>query len=340
MVTGDMGPDAALGIGVVISEAAVGGLFHGDDRTRLERLGAVRWHAGPAAPDLDEAAALLAGCAVGVGSWGTPGPSPELLARCPGLRLWLHAAGSVRHLVGPHTQRHGLVVASCAPAIAAGVAEYTLGWLIVGLRRAPEDAALNRTWRGGPRPQVTPRRTLHESTIGVVGASQVGRRVIELARPLSAGVRVFDPFLSDTDAAALAVTRVESVRDLCASCDAVTLHTPALPATHHLVGRAELAAMQEGTLFINTSRGSCVDEAALIEALRGGRISAVLDVSDPEPAAPDSPLRSLPNVVLTSHIAGGASRRIGTQVVDDIERFLRGQMPLFVVDAAMLDRVA
>ena len=129
---------------------------------------------------------------------------------------------------------------------------------------------------------------------------------------------------------------------LCAESHAVTLHTPALPATKHIMGAREFAAMRDGTVFVNTARGMCVDEMALIAELREGRFFAFLDVSDPEPAAQDSPLRHLPNVVYTSHMAGGrhATYNLGEQCIRDVEAFIRGGRPECVVTEEQLEYTA
>jgi phosphoglycerate dehydrogenase-like enzyme len=119
-----------------------------------------------------------------------------------------------------------------------------------------------------------------------------------------------------------------------------SIHPPALPSTERIIGAAELGAMKNDCVFVNTSRGACVDEGALVEELGKGRLFAFLDVTDPEPAADDSPLRTLPNVVLTSHMAGGRDFRLGRQAVDDIAAFLSGGEPVMSVTGDMLDRIA
>jgi len=98
--------------------------------------------------------------------------------------------------------------------------------------------------------------------------------------------------------------------------------------------------MPDDCVFVNTARGMCIDEQALIAELEKGRLLAFLDVSTPEPAADDSPLRKLPNVVYTSHTAGGPGENIGRQAVDDVAAFLRGEQPTCVVTEDMLDRLA
>jgi phosphoglycerate dehydrogenase-like enzyme len=98
--------------------------------------------------------------------------------------------------------------------------------------------------------------------------------------------------------------------------------------------------MRDDAIFINTSRGVCIDEEALVAELEKGRLFAFLDVTAPEPAAEDSPLRRLPNVVLTSHMGGFADLRMGKQAVDDIAAYIRGESPRMVVTRDRLDRIA
>lgn len=288
-------------------------------------------------PTEAEAVDILEDCVAGIGSWGTPYPSEGLMAGCPALKLWVHAAGSVKHMFGPHLQGRDFQIVSCAPAIAECVAEMVLGVLIVGLKGMLPNALANRT---GPAPKPAGGRALGSSKIGILGASQVGRRVIAYLQPFGPEIWVYDPYLSPETALDLGVKLAATPQELCGRCHAISLHTPALPATFHLIGRQELQAMADDAVFVNCSRGSCVDESALIEELQKGRLFAFLDVTDPEPAAPDSPLRRLPNVVLTSHLAGGREFKIGRQVVEDVAAFLNGGSPSFVVTESMLERMA
>ena len=324
-------------IGVVIHLPLREELFSPEDKARLEALGEVVWTDSPAPLTVEEAIARLADCEVGVGSWGTPRPDPVLLPACPKLRLWEHVAGSVKGMFGPHLEGRDLVIASCAAAIAENVAEVALGELIVGLKRILENAAANRAGRG-PKPANS--KPLHSSVIGVIGASQVGRRLIRLLKPFAPTILLYDPYVSAAEAAQLGAQKVSDLVELCARSNAVTLHAPALPSTAKMLGAREFGAMRDDTVFINTARGRCVDEAALIAELEKGRLFAFLDVSEPEPAAEDSPLRRRPNVVYTSHIAGQADFKMGQQAVDDIAAFLGGGSPRMAVTAEMLERVA
>ena len=312
-------------------------LFTAEDMERLAGLGQVRWNESAEQMPTVEAIELLQKCAVGIGSWGTPWPDADLLAGCPELKLWMHCAGTVKHMFGQHLDGCDLVIASCAPAIAESVAEITLAQLIIGLRRTLQNGADNRS---GPTRPPANSHTLFQSTVGVVGASEVGRRVVRNLRPFGPRILLYDPFVSASEAQEMGAELVADLMELCRRSDAVTLHTPPLPSTEKLLRAEHFQVMADDAVFINTSRGICLDEQALIAELAKGRLFAFLDVSAPEPAAVDSPLRTLPNVVYTSHLAGGKDGKIGRQAVDDIAAFLAGGQPLRAVTADKLDRMA
>ncbi|MFC7101469.1 NAD(P)-dependent oxidoreductase [Nonomuraea rubra] len=156
----------------------------------------------------------------------------------------------------------------------------------------------------------------------MIGASKIGRRVIELLRPFELDVLVADPYLTDD----LGVPHV-GLDELFERCDVVSVHAPELPETHHLVSSARLARMRDGATLINTARGSLVDQDALVAELASGRLYAVIDVTEPDPLPADSPLYDLPNVLLTPHIAGslgGELARIADLAVDELDRYARG----------------
>ncbi|MHC4251028.1 MAG: hydroxyacid dehydrogenase [Planctomycetota bacterium] len=324
-------------IGVVIHTSLRRELFSDGDWARLGELGDVVATESEKSISADEAVTILRDCEVAVGSWGTPRPDAEVMPACPGLRMWEHVAGSVRRFFGDHLEGRDLTIGSCAPAIAECVAEMCVGELITGLKRVFENSAANRAGRVR-RPANS--KTLASSTVGVVAASWVGRLLMRMLGPFGPRVLLYDPFVTPERARELGAELVTDLAELCCRSDAVTLHTPALPATEKIIGAAEFAAMKDDCVFVNTSRGACVDESALVEELAKGRLFAFLDVTDPEPAADDSPLRTLPNVVITSHMAGGRDVRLGRQAVDDIAAFLSGGEPVMRVTEDMLDRIA
>jgi phosphoglycerate dehydrogenase-like enzyme len=324
-------------IGILISPKALGGLFSEADLQQLKQLGDCRFRETDAPIDEAGAVALLEGATIGIGSWGTPGPTPAIIEACTELRLWEHVAGSVKRFFGPHLHNRQLTIASCAPAIADSVAEMTVGQIIMGLRRLLQyEAAL----REGRDTSSIQRVNLFAADIGIVGASQVGRRVAKLLQPFGCKIRVYDPFLTPAEASRMGVTLEPDLLRLFETCHAITLHTPSLPSTYRLIRAEHFAAMRDHAVFVNTSRGECVDQPALIEALKSRPLTAFLDVIDRSEGSGADVLPTLPNCFRTPHIAGNANLRMGSQVVSDIKAFLSGGQPLMAVSADDLDRLA
>jgi phosphoglycerate dehydrogenase-like enzyme len=295
----------------------------------LDRLRAV----ADVEASLAEAEVLLTG-------WGCP---PVDVAAAPRLRAIVHAAGSARAIVTPACWARGIVVSTAAAANAQPVAEFTLAAILLANKGAPAAARDYRERRGRIDALVEyPGIGNRAKTVGLVGASRVGRRVIELLRPFELRVVVADPFLDAAEAARLGVERRE-LEALLAESHVVSLHAPALPATRHLLDRRRLALMRDGAVLINTARGALIDHEALTDELRSGRLDAVLDVTEPEPLPPGSPLFALPNVVLTPHIAGALGTevvRLGDAAIDELARYAAGEPFAHPLRAEDLDRVA
>ncbi|MGI5481184.1 hydroxyacid dehydrogenase [Streptomyces lavendofoliae] len=259
--------------------------------------------------------------------WGATPLTAPVLDRAPRLRAVVHAAGSVKHHVTDACWERGIAVTSAAAANALPVAEYTLAAILLAgkrvLRAARRYAEL-RAEHDWLRELADSGN--HRRTVGIVGASRIGRRVIELLRPFDVTVLLYDPYLTPADTSALGAVPA-ALDELCARADIVSVHAPQLPSTRHMIGAPQLALMPDGGTLINTSRGSLVDEAALLPHLTTGRLNAVLDVTDPELPPPDSPLYTLPNVLLTPHIAGSLGNelhRMADQALDEVERYVKG----------------
>ena len=290
----------------------------------------------------EQHAAILAEAEILITGWGMPPLDETALARMPKLRAVLHSAGTVRHLITEAAWERGLLVTSAAQANAQPVAEFTLAAIIFAAKDVFAVREQYRTEHAHPTPDQTARMGTYRRTLGVIGASRVGRSLLELLRPLDLDVVLSDPYLDAAQAAELGA-RLADLDELLATSDIVTLHAPDLPSTRHLVDRRRLALIPDGGCFINTARGAVVDERALTEELVSGRISAILDVTEHEPLAADSPLYRLPNVFLTPHIAGsiGTERaRLGAAVVAEVERYCAGAEPLYPVRQADLARIA
>jgi phosphoglycerate dehydrogenase-like enzyme len=290
-----------------------------------------------------EARAALGPAEVILSSWGSPSLDASALAAAPRLRALVHAAGSVKPYVSVALWRRRIVVSSAAAANAIPVAEFTLAMILLANKRAFRLARIYRERRAGldVLAEVADAGN-YAKTVGVVGASRIGRRVIELLRPHDLRVLVFDPHLDAATARTLGASRA-GLDELLAGSDVVSLHAPALPSTRHMLDGRRLALLREGATLINTARGALVDHDALVAELRSGRIDAVLDVTEPEPPPPDSPLYDLPNVVLTPHIAGAVGleiRRLGSAAVEELARYAAGRPFVHPVTEADLARIA
>ncbi|MPY58044.1 hydroxyacid dehydrogenase [Streptomyces spongiae] len=276
-----------------------------------------------------EVAGVLGRTEVLITGWGGPRIDQDVLDAAPRLRVILHAAGSVRHMIGDAFWRSGLSISSAAQANALPVAEYTLAAIlfagkdVLGLRERFRDR------HAYPGPDERKVLGNFRRRVGVIGASRIGRRLLDLLRPFDLEVSLYDPYVDAAQAKALGAVPLP-LNDLLRSSDIVTLHAPDLPETHHMLNRERLALIPDGGVLINTSRGALVDHAALTDELLSGRISAMLDVTEPEPLPAESPLYRLPNVLLTPHVAGSVGNeleRLGITVVDELERLAAG-LPL------------
>lgn len=284
----------------------------------------------------------LAATEILITGWGCPPLDAATLDAAPKLRAVLHAAGSVKSFTTPAVWERGLLVSSAATANALPVAEYTLAMILLAGKDLFAHRDRLRAERVLPRGAIVPGIGNFGRRVGVVGASRIGRRLIELLRPFDLAVSLTDPYVDEAGAAALGVPLLPLDEVLRAS-DIVTVHAPQTPETRHLIGRRELALMPAGSVLINTSRGSLVDHDALIEELRAGRLSAILDVTEPEPLPADSPLYDLPNAFITPHLAGSQGNevaRLGLAVVSEAERLGRGEGLAFGVDRVGLERGA
>lgn len=250
--------------------------------------------------------------------WGTRPPPTAALEHAKNLRVISHTAGSMRWLPR-RALECGIVVTSAQAGIARTVAEYCLLSAILLLRRHSDLLA-------GGRP---PTETLYGKTVGLVGFGHVARLFRQLLAPFGCRILVSDPALSDEDVTCFGVERAD-LPTLLAHSKVISLHAPDIPSTRGLIGARELALIPDGAVFLNSARGRLVDTEALTQALKSGRFSAALDVTEPEPLPADHPLRGLPNVVLTPHIAGPTDDdlpEMTRMALDDLARVLGGVPP-------------
>ncbi|MGW0986992.1 hydroxyacid dehydrogenase [Streptomyces sp. NPDC002486] len=277
-----------------------------------------------------------------VTGWGCPRIDGTVLDAAPRLRAVLHSAGSVKSFATRSLWERGIAVSSAAVANALAVAEYTLAMILLAGKDVLAARDRMRATRTSAGWGVIPGIGNHGRRVGVIGASRIGRRVLELLRPFDLRPVLTDPYVDESGAAALGVPLLP-LDELLRTSGIVTVHAPETPETRHMIGRRELGLMPDGAVLINTARGGLVDHDALVAELRTGRLSAVLDVTDPEPLPADSPLYDLPGAFVTPHLAGSQGNelaRLGLAVAQEAERLVTGEEPAYAVDWATLEREA
>ncbi len=275
-------------------------------------------------------------------TWGMPALDCEQIARMPALKAVFYGAGTVQRFARPFLKA-GVKVVSAWAANAVPVAEYTVAQILLcnkGFFPAARAAKALAT-RGNHNTTLFPGN--FDNTVALLGAGMIGRHVIELLKPYELSIIVFDPFLSDADAAALGVAKV-TLEDAFKRGFVVSNHLANLPATEGMLQHEHFASMQAHASFINTGRGTTVDEPAMIKVLTARPdLTAVLDVTEPEPPEEGSGLYDLENVVLTPHIAGSMARevrRMADYVIEEAIAFREGRELRYEVTLDMLETMA
>ena len=228
----------------------------------------------------------------------------------------------------------GVPVANNGGANAFAVSEHAVMLMLAVCRRLVwqhQNVAAGR-WRGNNPPRLF---ELHGKTLGLVGLGMIGKKTARLAAAFGMSIQYYDiGRLREDEEDALGV-RFRLLGEVMATSDVISIHVPLNPATRHLIGAAELAAMKPTAIVVNTSRGPVIDEAALIAALTDGTIAgAGLDVFDSEPPPADNPLFKLDNVVLSAHMAGPtyeSNRARLRNAFDNVQRVARGEAALWVI---------
>jgi len=262
-------------------------------------------------------------------SWDTAKFDDEVLECAPRLKLLSHAAGSVRPVVSDTLWQRGIKVTSAAAAISHGVAEFCLGLILMASKRV---FWLNQsTHQGGWMESAScfgGLFELYQQNVGVIGAGHIGRRLIQLLQNFDCRVFAYDPFLSVDQARALGCQKVETIEELFSTCRVVSLNAPTNEGTRNMLRGHHFAALRPGSVFVNTAGSIQINEPEFLRELNRGNFVACIDRCEVEPCALDHPYRTLPNVILTPHIAGTAAEnrlRIGTFAVNELEAFLQSK---------------
>lgn len=274
--------------------------------------------------------------------WKSPAYDADFLAAAPRLRAIFYAAGSVRYCTSDAFWERDIAITSAYAANAVPVAEYTVAVSILALKQFWRRAALARRGEGwGDHTRPIP--GAFRATIGLVSFGMIARKVAEMLAAYDVRVLAYCPYLDEVEAAIHGVERA-SLAEIFRECDVVSVHTPVLPDTIGMINGALVRSMRPDAALINTSRGAILDQPSVVGALRSRPdLTAILDVTDPEPPSAEDPLFTLPNVIVTPHIAGSHGRecqRLGSYMVEELRRFLAGQELRWRVTREMSQRMA
>ena len=316
--------------------------FRPADRARLNGFAECEWlpmaggqHFGP---NDDETAreALLAriGEADGlVVCHGAPRIDAAILAHAPRLQIIGELEGDrfAERIDLDAAWARGIRTVDTTHGSSYPVAEWALALMLISLRNAGEHfrRIIRHEEYRNPQTGWLPSR-LQGKKVGLIGGGHIARRLIGYLEPFGCDIRVHDPYLPKVVAEVLGFL-LTSLDFVMAESDVVVCLAPLTPATRRMIGQRELDLLRPGAVFVNVSRGAIVDPDALIARLRRGDIVAGLDVFDPEPIPADSPIKDLPNVFLSPHIAG-ANRGLESffaLMVDELDRCFHGHETLY-----------
>lgn len=299
-----------------------------DCAAALARLGRVEAHFGSRMPG-DRVEALLAEVALIIGQTDM---DADRLARAPRLRAIINVEANWRPNIDyAAAQARGVHVLSAAPCMAPAVAEFCLGQAIMLLRGLHRSDALFRAGHEAYGIAGNRRaRTLHGARVGLLGYGNLGRALVPLLRPFTPRIAVHDPFLSDGFLAAEGL-QPRTLEALLAATDVLFVLAGATTENAGFLDADRLARMPQDAVLVLASRAEVVDFAALMAMGAAGRLRVAVDVFPVEPVAPDDPVRATPNVLFSSHLAGGLQdsyARIRAAMLDDAAQILAGKPPM------------
>jgi phosphoglycerate dehydrogenase-like enzyme len=274
-------------------------------------------------------------------TWGMPPLTEEQVGWLPSLKAVFYAAGSVQYFARPFLNK-GVQVVSAWAANGVPVAQYVVAQMILAVKGYFTATRLCRTSQGR-NDFVNTYPGLFHNTISLLGAGMIGTKVIEMLKPYELNILVFDPFLPPARAADLNVTQV-SLEEAFARGFIVSNHIADLPETRGMLTRNLFESMQPYATFINSGRGATIDEAGMLDVLaQRPDLTALLDVTYPEPPLPESLIYRLENVYLSPHIAGSLGNEVLRQAdyaIEEYHRLVNGEPLRYSVTLEMLKTMA
>lgn len=273
--------------------------------------------------------------------WGHCMYDAEKLAQTS-VKLIAHTGGTVGQIVDRKIYDKGFRVISGNNLYADSVAEGVLTYMLMALRKLPDFVEYTRSGQWRPDGDAGATEGLLDQTVGIIGMGAIAKRVIKLLRMFDVKLKIYSGY--SIDEAYLKENNAEqvSLEEIFSTCKVVSVHSALTERTRGMIGKAHFDLLQEGALFINTSRGAIIREEEMVEALKEERFRAVLDVYCKEPLEPDHVLRGMKNVYCMPHIAGPSHDRrprITERLADDIVRFENGEKLELEISAELAARM-
>ncbi len=273
-------------------------------------------------PDICEQAEVI------FSGWGMPVVDDAFLRSFPQLKAVFYGAGSIRGFATDKFWMRDIAVTSAYKPNAVPVCEFTVAQIVLSTKRVWGLSSQVRRSRTCPHPSTLDLPGMYGSVVGLISLGTIGCMVADRLRQYDIKVIAYDPVVDPALATDLDV-ELCSLSEVFTRADVVSCHAPYIEETEGMLCYEHFMSMKHGATFINTARGAVVDETGLIAAMRERTdLHALLDVTWPEPPVPESPLYTLPNVLLTPHVAGSVGkecRRMGRTMVNELKRYLNGQ---------------
>ena len=256
----------------------------------------------------------------------------NLMDAAPRLKVISNMAVGYDNIDVPEATKRGIVVGNTPGVLTETTADMAFTLLMAAARRVAEADTFTRkgqwkTWG----PMVMLGQDIHHATLGIVGLGRIGKELAKRAKGFNMKVLYHDQIRQVQEEKQLGVEYVSELSTLLSRSDFVSIHVPLGPQTHHLIGAAEFALMKPTAILINTSRGPVVDQKALYEALKSGKIfAAAIDVTEVEPISLEDPLLTLDNIIITPHIASAsvATRtKMANMAAENLIAGLQGKIP-------------
>ncbi|MGE5405216.1 MAG: phosphoglycerate dehydrogenase [Candidatus Saccharibacteria bacterium] len=257
----------------------------------------------------------------------------ELVEHGTNLKVVGRAGNGIDNIVVEPCTRRGILVANTPDSNTISAAEQTIALLLASCRNIPE---ANHFLKGGKWDRKPFRGTeLYDKTVGIVGLGRIGSMVAERLAAFNMKVIAYDPYIPDERFARFGAEKKNTLEELVKESDIITVHTPRNEETMGMIGENEFAIAKDGVRVVNCARGGIINEAALLKALKSGKVaSAGLDVFEEEPAI-NNPLFEYKNVVVTPHLGADtkeAQERVGISIAEQVIKALKGEIVPNVVN--------